>query len=241
MDLGIAGRVALVTASSQGLGRASAAALCAEGVKVCICARGEEALRAAEEQIAAAGGEVHAVVADVADPASPARLVAETKQRFGALDILVANAGGPARKGALEITDDEIDSAVNANLTASVRLVREALPSMRAGGWGRIVCIASLSVKQPVPSLALSNLARAGLWGWAKTAASDLFEEGITLNLVCPGSHRTERTAREGASHARVGEAADFGRVVAFMCSEAARFMSGTALSVDGASVSGLL
>ena len=119
-------------------------------------------------------------------------------------------------------------------------MVREALPHLRAAGWGRICLIASSSVKQPIPDLATSNTARAGLWGWAKTAAQELVEEGITLNLACPGLHRTQRILDTGFS-GRLGDPEDFGRVVAFLCSEPAGFISGTALQVDGAGTLGLL
>src|SRR5207245_538121 len=135
MDLGIAGKVALVTASSKGLGRGSALALAAEGVRVVICARGEEALRTTEREIKESGGEVEAIVADVTDPDQPAALVHATVERFGGLDILVPNAGGPPTARALDVTDEAIVSAVNANLLTSVRLVREAVPHMRAAGW----------------------------------------------------------------------------------------------------------
>jgi 3-oxoacyl-[acyl-carrier protein] reductase len=241
VDLGIAGRVALVTASSRGLGRASAQALAGEGARVVISARGEESLRQAEASIRASGGEVHAVVADVTDPDVPARLVEETRRRFGALDILVANAGGPPPARALELTDAQIAAALNANLTTSVRLVREALPLLQSRGWGRICCITSYSIKQPIPTLALSNLARTGLWAWAKTAAADLFSSGVTLNLACPGPHATDRMRQLGGSPDGMGDPADFGRIVAFLCSQPAAFMSGTAVMVDGASSVGLL
>jgi 3-oxoacyl-[acyl-carrier protein] reductase len=240
MDFGISGKVALVTAGSKGLGRASAAALAAEGAKVVICARTEEALRATEAAIRSDGGEVHAVAADVTDPAAPGRLVAEAQERYGSLDILVANAGGPPPGRALDLTDDQIEVAVNANLTTSVRLVREAVPAMQAGGWGRICCITSWSIKQPMRELSLSNLARTGLWAWAKTAAYDLFPTGITLNLICPGSHATDRMLQLGGSGV-MGEPADFGRIVAFLCSQSAAFISGAALMVDGAASAGLL
>src|ERR1700693_4251432 len=172
MDLGIAGRVALVTAASKGLGRASAMALRQEGVDVVICARGEAAL---DETIAALGGTDHALglVEEVTNPEAPARLVAATLERFGRLDILVANAGGPPPARALELEDSQIEAAVNANLITSIRLVRAAVPRMQAEGWGRVCCITSYSVKQPIPALALSNLSRTGLWAWAKTAAQD--------------------------------------------------------------------
>jgi 3-oxoacyl-[acyl-carrier protein] reductase len=240
MNLGIEGRVALVTASSKGLGRASAVALAEEGCRVVICARGEEALRDAEKEISA-HGEVLAIPADVTEPAAPRRLVDATVERFGGLHILVANAGGPPPGRALEVDDAAIEAAVNANLLTSVRLVREAVPHMRSGGWGRICCIASYSVKQPIPTLALSNTARTGLWAWAKTAAADLFPEGITLNLACPGAHATERMVQLGGAGLAMGDPADFGRVVAFLCSEPASFLSGAAVQVDGTATAGLL
>jgi 3-oxoacyl-[acyl-carrier protein] reductase len=231
-----------VTASSKGLGRASAEALAAEGARVVICARGEVALRETETTIRSAGGEVHAVVADVTDAASPARLVAETVSTFGSIDILVANAGGPPPGRALEVSDEQIAAAVNANLTTSVRLVREAAPFMREKGWGRMCLITSYSVKQPVPGLALSNLARTGLWAWAKTAAADLWPDGITLNLACPGPHATDRM-REllGGDESAWGSPSDFGKVVAFLCSAPAANISGAAVPVDGAATVGLL
>ena len=242
MDLGIAGRVALVTAASRGLGLGSALALAADGAKVAICARGPERLAEAEARLAE-HTDVLAVAADVADPSAPARLVAATVEHFGRLDVLVGNSGGPPAARALEVDDDGLAAALNANLLTHVRLVQAAVPHMRAEGWGRICLIASSSVKQPIPDLALSNTARTGLWGWAKTAAADLFADGITLNLACPGAHATERLMARGgpAEGVPVGDPADFGRVVAFLCSEPARFLSGTAVLVDGARSLGLV
>jgi 3-oxoacyl-[acyl-carrier protein] reductase len=241
VDLGIAGRVALVTAASKGLGRASAMALRADGADVVICARSREAVEAA---VAELGGPDHALglVQDVTEPDAPARLVVATIARFGRLDILVANAGGPPPGRAFDITDEQIGVAVNANLTTSVRLVREALPHMQARGWGRVCCITSYTVKQPIPTLALSNLARTGLWAWAKTAAEDVAGSGITVNLACPGTHATDRMRQlGGADVGGMGDPADFGRVVAFLCSEPAGYINGVALQVDGGAVLGLL
>jgi 3-oxoacyl-[acyl-carrier protein] reductase len=239
VDLGLEGRVALVTASSKGLGRASAQALSQEGAKVVLCARDGRAL---EEAAAAMPGEALAVPADVTDPGTPARLVAAAVERFGGLHVLVANAGGPPPGRALEVTDDALLAAIDANLLASIRLVRAAVPHMRAAGWGRICLIASISVKQPIPTLALSNTARTGLWAWAKTAAADLADDGVTLNLACPGTHATERLRKLGRlGGGRVGDPADFGKVVCFLCSDQARFVSGAALQVDGAASLGLL
>jgi 3-oxoacyl-[acyl-carrier protein] reductase len=238
MHLGLEGKVALVTAASKGLGKASAAALVAEGCNVVICARGEDALGATATEIGA-----HAIVSDVTHPGEPERLVAETVDRFGALDIVVPNAGGPPPMRALDVDDDAINAAINANLTTSVRLVQAAVPHMRANHWGRICCITSSSIKQPIPTLTLSNLSRTGLWAWAKTAAADLFADGITLNLICPGLHATDRIKNLGAAvdGPNVGDPGDFGAAVAFLCSERAKFISGSALMVDGASSVGLL
>jgi len=239
VDLGLAGRVALVTASSKGLGRASVLALSQEGAKVVLCARDEAALA---EAAAAMPGDALAVAADVTDPATPQRLVDAAVDRFGGLDVLVANAGGPPPARALEVDDERLQAALQANLLTSIRLVQAALPPMRAAGWGRICLITSKAVKEPIPTLALSNTARTGLWAWAKTAAADLFEEGITLNLACPGTHDTERARQAGLlGDGPVGDPADFGKVVCFLCSDPARFVSGTALGGDGATTSGLL
>jgi 3-oxoacyl-[acyl-carrier protein] reductase len=235
MDLGIEGRVAIVSAASRGLGRASAEALAAEGVRLVVCARGPSSLRDAESALAAAGAVVHAVAADVTDPGTPDRLVSEAMARYGRLDIVVANAGGPPPGHALDVDDDAIRSALEANLLSSVRLVRAALPHLRASRWGRLCCIASYSVVQPIPSLALSNLARTGLRAWAKTAAADLAAEGtgITLNLVCPGPHATDRMRQLGGT-GPMGDPADLGRVVAFVCSAHTAFLNGAAVVVDG-------
>ncbi len=237
MDLRLSGKVALVTAASAGLGLASAAALAAEGASVAICARDPDRLAAAA---AAIGPDVLAVAADVTVADAPGRLIAATVERFGRLDALVANAGGPPRARALEVTDADLDRALNANLTTSIRLVREAVPHLRRAGAGRICLITSSAVKQPIPDLALSNTARTGLWGWAKTAARDLAPDGITLNLVCPGLHATER-ARALGHEGPMGDPADLGRIVAFLCSAHAGFVSGAALQVDGGATLGLL
>lgn len=237
MDLGLTGKVALVTASSKGLGRASAQALVDEGASVAINAREPDRLRATAAEL---GDDVLALPADVTEADTPRRLVEATVERFGALHVLVANAGGPPKGRALDVDETTLEAAINANLLTSVRLVRAALPHMRAAGWGRICLIASSSVKQPIPDLATSNTARAGLWGWAKTAAQDLIDEGITLNLACPGLHATDRVKDLGFA-GRLGDPADFGRVVAFLCSQHAGFISGAALQVDGASTLGLL
>lgn len=242
MDLGIDARVALVTASSKGLGFASAMALAEDGAKVALTGRSHEALEAAAAAIVAgsgAGAEVLTLVGDITRPDEPARVVDATVERFGRLDILVANSGGPPPGRSLEVTDEAVHAAVEANFLTSVRLVRAALPHLKASGQGRICCIASSSVHQPIPTLSLSNTARVALWAWAKTAAADIAASAVTLNLACPGLHRTERVT-DLAMEGRLGDPADFGRAVAFLCSAHAGFVNGTTLVVDGGATAGL-
>jgi len=236
MDLGLGGRVAVVAASSKGLGRAVADALAEEGVRLVISARGEEALANAELAIRSRGAEVVAVRADVTDPSTPEHLVSVAMERFGRLDIVVPNAGGPPSGAALDFDDEAILRAVQANMLASVRFVRASLPHLRAAGWGRICCIASSTIVQASPILALSNTARTGLWAWAKTAAAELRGTGITLNLACPGPHATDRLIDLGlaGSGLPMGDPADFGKVVAFLCSQAAANLNGARIVVDG-------
>jgi 3-oxoacyl-[acyl-carrier protein] reductase len=235
VDLGIEGKVALVAAASRGLGLATAEALAAEGARVMITARSPDELDRARAGLEDRGATARAIIDDVTDPDAPARLVAATTEAFGGVDFLIANAGGPPVGRALDLDDDALASALNANLVSSVRLVREALPSMRERGWGRICCITSYSIVQAVPGLALSNTARSGLRAWAKTAAKDLADEGsgITLNVICPGPHATDRM-RELGGRGVMGDPADFGRIVAFFCSQQAGFVSGASIVVDG-------
>jgi 3-oxoacyl-[acyl-carrier protein] reductase len=230
-----------VTGASCGLGKASAAALAAEGTSVVLNARGAEHLAATARELEAKGATVVAELGDFADPDTPGRLVDLAIERFGRLDIVVPNAGGPPPGRALEVDDDGLHAALEANLLASIRLARAAVPHMRAGAWGRVCCITSYTVVQPLPTLALSNVARTGLWAWAKTAAADLAGEGsgITVNLVCPGPHATDRMreltgSAHGGAAMPMGDPADLGRVVAFMCSAHTGFLNGAAVVVDG-------
>jgi len=236
MDLGLTGRVAIVTAASKGLGRATAEALAAEGAKVVLNARSADVLY----DLAATMDDALVVPGDITDPALPGQLVDAALERWGRIDIVVANAGGPPTGRALEVDDEAILAAVNANLLASIRLARAAVPHMREQQWGRICFIASISVRQPIRDLALSNMARTGLWAWTKTAAQDLAEDGITVNLAAPGLHATDRLIERGVT-GRTGDPADFGQTVAFLCSEQANFINGTALGIDGGAVTGLL
>lgn len=244
MDLGLRDRVAIVTASSKGLGRGSALALAREGARLVICARGTQALAAAEAEIAAVdpgADNVVAVAADVTDPAAAEHLVSVALGRWGRLDVVVANAGGPPPARSLDLDDDAMAAGFEANFYASVRLVRASVVPMRDQGWGRICLITSSSIKEPIPTLAMSNTARTALWAWAKTAAGDLAGHGVTLNAVCPGLHDTDRIRGLGiAEGTPMGDPEDFGRVVAFVCSEPAAFVNGTTVTVDGGAVAGL-
>jgi 3-oxoacyl-[acyl-carrier protein] reductase len=234
VDLGLAGRVAVVAAASKGLGRGAAEALADEGVSLLINARGEEALDSALASLSGRGAKVVGYAGDVTRPEVPAALIERAIAEFGRLDIVVTNSGGPQAKRALELSDDEIKDAVESNLLTHVRFVRAALPHLEQGGWGRICAITSYGVVQPLPNLALSNVARSGLRAWAKTAAQDLAPKNITINLVAPGMHRTDRILSLGATTERLGDPGDFGKVVAFMCSEPAGFMNGATIVVDG-------
>lgn len=236
MDLGLDGRVAVVTAASKGLGRASAQALAAQGARVVVNARSASTL----EYLAASMGDAIAVAGDITEPDVPSQLVEAAVARWGRIDIVVGNAGGPPTGGALDVRDDQILAAVNANLLASIRLARAAVPHMRGQKWGRICFVASASVRQPIRDLALSNIARTGLWAWTKTAAQDLAGDGITVNIAAPGLHATDRLLERGVT-GRTGDPEDFGKVVAFLCSEPANFINGVALGVDGGAVTGLL
>lgn len=235
MDLGIKGKAALVVAGSRGLGRATAEALAAERVRVMVSARSADELDTVRRSLRSGGAEVETAVADITDPSAPTALVEATAAAFGGVDIVVANAGGPPPGRALEVDDDALVAALNANLLSAVRLARQAVPHMRENGWGRLCFITSYSVVQPIPTLSLSNTARVGLWAWAKTAAQDLAAEksGITLNLVCPGPHATDRMRELGGAEV-MGDPADLGSVVTFMCSQQAAFVNGAAVVVDG-------
>jgi 3-oxoacyl-[acyl-carrier protein] reductase len=237
VDLGIEGKVALVTAASAGLGLGSARALSKEGCRVAINGHDPARLDAAATGLP---GEVLALAADVTDPDTPVALVDATVERFGGLDILVANAPGPPPARALELDDDALRAAVEANMLTSIRLVRAAVPHMRRAGWGRIVLLTSVAIKEPIPDLAASSAARTGLWAWAKSAARDLIDDEITLNVLAPGLHDTDRVRALGHT-GPTGNPADFGRIAAFLCSVHTGFVSGAALQVDGAGTLGLL
>ena len=263
MDLGIRGKLALVTAASKGLGRGSAAALSAEGCRVAICARTRSDVeRAAREIGKETGHEVLPFVADMSRGGDIDALLAAVRREAGDPDILVGNAGGPPPGTFASTSLDQFLPAMELTMMSSIRLTYGVVPAMRAKGWGRVVYITSVSVKQPIPHILLSNTARAGLTGFMKTAAREIAHSGVTINAVLPGTHATDRvqqTARnraqaEGISFEQamdaqrtsnpmraLGDAGDFGAVVAFLCSQQAKFITGESVLVDGGSYAGLV
>ena len=253
MDLGLDGRRALVTASSKGLGRACAEALAADGAKVFISSRNEAALEATGKQIGAEGW----LVADMSKADDPASLVEAVAAKLGGLDILVANAGGPP-PGTFQTTPLESwDAAYQLTLMSAVRLVNAALPHLKRSGQGRIVFITSISVRQPLPNIALSNSLRAAVTGLAKTLSREVAGDAITVNCLAPdhiltdrirnlaaaaGGDVDEQLKRQAASSpmGRFGDPSEFGAACAFLCSRQAAFITGQTLGVDGGALLGV-
>jgi len=263
VDLGLRGKVAVVAAASRGLGRAVAEELATEGSAVVMCARGEEALSAAVDAISVGtGAQVLGVSADISRTEEVNRVVSSALDRFGRVDILVTNAGGPPSGRFESLGADQWDDAVRLTLLSTVNLCRAVLPGMRLQRWGRIINITSITVKQPVEGLMLSNSLRAGVTGFARTLANEVAADGITVNNVLPGYTRTRRvedlaratSEREGVSiddamarweseipMRRLGEPREFAAVVAFLASERASYITGTSIQVDGGWIKGLL
>ncbi|MFL6192741.1 MAG: SDR family oxidoreductase [Thermoanaerobaculia bacterium] len=264
-DMNLTDRVALVTGASSGLGFASARALARRGARVAIASRGGEKLDAARERLkadAGANGEVIAVPADIRDADALARLVEEVGRQLGPIDILVANGGGPPSKPALEVTEEDWQVAIPLALLFVPRLCRLVLPGMRERRWGRIVAINSVSSRQPIPALALSNSLRPAVLGYLKTLSQEVAAEGVTVNAVLPGYTLTERqdelanaaSARTGRPReeiiagwignspiGRMAEPDEIGAMVGFLCSPEASYVTGQAMAVDGGYVKGLL
>lgn len=243
IDLGLTGRVAAVAAASEGLGFATARALRQAGVTVAIAARRNSRLIAAAEEIGATP-----IQHDVATPEGAAGFVASVRESLGAPDIVIPNAGGPPLTTHETTSMDQYRDAIAANLLAVIAMCEEALPHMTAQRWGRIVAITSISARQPIEGLILSNTARAGVTGYLKTLAAEVAGAGVTVNSLQPGFHRTRRLqdsddpAVLGRIPAgRLGEPADFGAVAAFLCSEQAGYVTGAALPVDGGYSRGLM
>lgn len=263
MDLGLAGRPALVAAASRGLGKASALSLAGEGASVAICGRDPGALQAARDEIAErTGSTVVAVQADVSRQEDALRFVREGAEALGGCQILVPNAGGPPAGRFDDFTEEDFRAALELNYFSTLRMAREALPRMREAGYGRIVVIGSITMKQPIPNLMLSNSVRAGVLGWAKSLSEELAPEGITVNLVLPGRVWTDRVrqliegqaAKEGRSveevraadegsipMRRFGDPREVGDLVAFLASERAAYLTGLSILVDGGLYRGMI
>ncbi len=258
MDLGLKGKVALVGGSSKGIGRAVAMGLAREGCNVSICARDNTALAETAQTIRReTDAEVFSLVCDMARYEDIKRVVKETVDTFGRLDIVVNNAGGPPTGTFVEMDETDWLHAINQNLMSAIRTTREALPYLRRSGGGRIINITSVAVKQPIDRLILSNTARLGVVGMAKTLSRELAPEGITVNNVCPGNIATERlislieeraqragTAMEEAIEieeqrvpmGHLGDPEDVANLVVFLASVKARYITGTTVQVDGGS-----
>jgi 3-oxoacyl-[acyl-carrier protein] reductase len=240
MDLGIHGKRAAVAAASAGLGLASATSLAAEGARIAICGRDRARIDAAAARI---GPDAIPLVADVGTPEGAVAFIEAAKQALGGLDILVTNAGGPPQ-GNFESTPTEAyPQALDLNLMSVVAMCKAAVPEMRQRGWGRVVAITSLSVRQPMAQLILSSTARAGATAFLKTLAREVAVDGVTVNSVQPGMHLTGRLREvygDELPDRPLGDPADFGQVVAFLCSQQARFTTGVQLHVDGGDYAGL-
>ena len=246
MDLGISGRTALVTGASRGLGLSSARALSNAGVKVCLVSRSTDRLSIAAQELP---NDCHTIASDLSDPSSIQTMLKEVKETFGCVDTLVANAGGPP-PGNFETTETEdFSEALQLNLLSTVEMCKGLIPEMTHQGWGRVVAITSIAVREPMAQLILSNTARSGLTSFLKTTATEVAGAGVTVNSIQPGLHATERLTElyedlKGVAGnvptGKLGDPDDFGEVVAFLCSEQAKFITGAAIPVDGGAAKGL-
>ncbi|TFF85416.1 MAG: SDR family oxidoreductase [Promethearchaeota archaeon] len=260
MDLGLQNKVALVLASSKGLGLACAKGFFQEGANVVICSRSEENLRKAKQIIeersnSELGNRVHYIVADLKNEEDINQLVNETIKEFKKIDILVHNAGGPPSKPVREITKEEWNDSIQLNLRSFIRITRLVLPIMQEQKSGRIIAITSVSVKQPLENLVLSNTTRLGVVGYAKTIANEFAKDNILVNVVCPGPTLTDRmkeliassvqatgkskeevekTWTEQIPLGRLGKPEELANLVVFLASEKASYILGTTIQVDG-------
>lgn len=237
MDLGLKDRVAVVAASSKGLGKAVALGLAQEGAKLAICARGEEELRRTVKEI---GNDVLAEVVDVTVEAQVREFVEATIRRFGRVDICVTNAGGPPAKKFEDTSVEDWRAAVDLNFMSTVYFARAVLPRMKEQRWGRLIAISSVAVLQPVDGLILSNAARSAVRGLVKSLSNEYGPYNVLVNNVCPGYTATERLKKLGVHPepqiplGRVGTPEEFANLVVFLASERAGYITGVSIPVDG-------
>ena len=262
MNLNISGKVAIIGGSSKGLGKACAVALAKEGVNIVLCARHEETLQRTKTEIELLGVEVLALSVNMASAEDNQRIIDETIRKFGRIDILVNNSGGPKPGTFREVTSDDLDDAYRSVLKYNIRMIQGCLPFMERNGWGRIVNITSITVKEPAPNMVLSNIFRSSVVSFAKTISKELVSKGITINNVSPGYFKTDRVMQlmkvrseaEGIStneyeqraildfpHKRYMDPQELGDLVCYLCSEQAKSINGTTIQVDGGMLNGLL
>lgn len=262
MESGLRGRVALVAGSSQGLGRAAAQGLAAEGAHVALCARNAEALNGTASQIRETHGvQVYTEAFDVRDSSALEQFVQNVHGTFGRIDVCVANAGGPPARNFIEATPEDWDNAFALNLRSTALFARAVIPHMQSRRWGRFIAISSVTVRQPQPELVLSNAVRAGVMGLVRSLANEFGKDGITANNVAPGYTATARlkelSARRAATSgqteseieaswtkeiplARLGRPEEIAHAIIWLASERASFVTGQTILVDGGMYKGL-
>jgi len=262
MDLGLKGKVALVTASTKGLGKASALALASEGAEVILNGRHKQNLHDASEEVKTVTGKTPlAIQCDVTQADDVAKMVQEAADRYGTIHVLVTNAGGPPAGNFFEFDDEQWSKAFELTLMSTVRLIRHVAPIMQKAKWGRIVNIVSLTVKQPADNLLLSNSIRSAVIGLAKSVSKDLAPDNVLINNVAPFYVATKRidylleeiaakrgVTKEAASEnivkeiplGRIGTTEEFGALVAFLCSEKNSYVTGSTIQFDGGAYKGV-
>jgi len=263
MDLGLKGKVAFVAGGSQGLGKAVAMEMSREGAKIAICALDDPELPKAVEEIRlATGGEIIGIPANLSEAEQARDFIRKGIEYFGTVNILVNNAGGPPDRTFLEVDDDQWDLGIRLNLLSTIIMTREVVPIMMEKRWGRIINMTSISVKQPIDGLILSNTVRSGVIGFAKTLSNELAPFNVTVNNVCPGYTMTERVRKLSVDVAkkrgttpeavikswealipmgRLGTPEEFADLVTFLASERSGFITGASIQIDGGYYKGIM